>query len=216
VRGELACAHSLTATETADQAVKLGEVARRGQLHGCRRAPVLEFDLKLQPFWTFGFAAHPFVRRVLIAAAAARLGRIVRDQSASRAFEGGLLRHLRDTVTEGWKLRLPKFILGAMRSQTAQPKRQRARSVEVPPAARRRRLIRMPALLEKLGVGCRQTIYKWTRNGDFPLPISIGGNSIAWYEDEVDGWMATRGVPTAYSKAAAEAGAADGRGDNRG
>ena len=47
------------------------------------------------------------------------------------------------------------------------------------------------ALTEKIG-GSRQKAWRDVRDGLFPAPIDLGPNSVGWYEDEVDEWLATR------------------------
>lgn len=39
------------------------------------------------------------------------------------------------------------------------------------------------------------TLWRCVRAGTFPPPIKLGERRVAWYEDEVDGWISTR--PTA-------------------
>lgn len=38
----------------------------------------------------------------------------------------------------------------------------------------------------------RTTIWRWTRNGDFPRPFKIGPNSIAWTREQLDAWLADK------------------------
>lgn len=38
----------------------------------------------------------------------------------------------------------------------------------------------------------RSTIYKFIAEGRFPKQISLGGNCVAWVEDEVLEWMEAR------------------------
>ena len=38
----------------------------------------------------------------------------------------------------------------------------------------------------------RVQIWRDVRDGLFPAPIALGPNSVAWYEDEVDAWLASR------------------------
>lgn len=35
----------------------------------------------------------------------------------------------------------------------------------------------------------RSTIYQKVAQGEFPAPVSIGGRSVAWVEQEVDTWI---------------------------
>ncbi|THG82987.1 AlpA family transcriptional regulator [Pseudomonas sp. A-1] len=38
----------------------------------------------------------------------------------------------------------------------------------------------------------RSTIYKYVKQGSFPMPVSLGGRSVAWVESEVVAWIAAR------------------------
>ncbi|WP_261388824.1 helix-turn-helix transcriptional regulator [Qipengyuania gaetbuli] len=53
------------------------------------------------------------------------------------------------------------------------------------------RLIRLPEVQHRVGLG-RSTIYRWISEGKFPKPVPLGGYSVAWAEDEVEAWIATR------------------------
>jgi prophage regulatory protein len=57
--------------------------------------------------------------------------------------------------------------------------------------ARPRRLIREVDLDER-GIMSRSNRWRGVRNGTFPAPVVIGPNSKAWYEDEIDAWLASR------------------------
>jgi predicted DNA-binding transcriptional regulator AlpA len=57
--------------------------------------------------------------------------------------------------------------------------------------ARQRRLLRLPAIQQRVPWS-RSTIWRKVRAGEFPQPIRLGGNSIAWLEDEVQAWIAAR------------------------
>jgi prophage regulatory protein len=37
-------------------------------------------------------------------------------------------------------------------------------------------------------------VQRWrrVRNGTFPAPVQLGPNSIGWYEDEIESWVANR------------------------
>ena len=41
-------------------------------------------------------------------------------------------------------------------------------------------------------VANRMTLKRWIEGGDFPAPIRLGENSIAWLECEVEAWLAQR------------------------
>ena len=64
-----------------------------------------------------------------------------------------------------------------------------------------KRLIRLPEVINRTGYG-RTSIYRKMKEGSFPRCIKLGGpledpnafdsRAIAWIEDEVEQWMATR------------------------
>ena len=47
------------------------------------------------------------------------------------------------------------------------------------------------ALRSKVGKS-RVQIWRDVQAGQFPAPIDLGPNSVGWYEDEVDEWLASR------------------------
>jgi prophage regulatory protein len=53
------------------------------------------------------------------------------------------------------------------------------------------RLIRFPEVQHRVGLG-RSTIYRWMSEGKFPKPVQLGGYAVAWAEDDVEAWIATR------------------------
>ena len=64
-----------------------------------------------------------------------------------------------------------------------------------------KRFIRLPEVLSRTGYG-RTSIYRKMEDGSFPRCVKLGGpledtnafdcRAIAWIEEEVDQWMATR------------------------
>ena len=64
-----------------------------------------------------------------------------------------------------------------------------------------KRFIRLPEVLSRTGYG-RTSIYRKMEDGSFPRCVKLGGpledhtafdsRAIAWIEDEVEQWMATR------------------------
>ena len=59
-----------------------------------------------------------------------------------------------------------------------------------------RKLLRLPALREKLGsintpVGAT-TIYRWMKEANFPRPIKLGRRVALWDEGEVNAWIEQR------------------------
>jgi prophage regulatory protein len=59
------------------------------------------------------------------------------------------------------------------------------------PKAAGRRIIRRKAVIAKAGKSY-PTIWRGVRNGTFPAPVVLGPNSVGWYEDEIDAWLASR------------------------
>ena len=59
---------------------------------------------------------------------------------------------------------------------------------------RKRRVLRVPATLDKIGRNDR--IWLWRQghdpDSDFPKAIRIGPNSIGYFEDEIDAWLECR------------------------
>lgn len=53
------------------------------------------------------------------------------------------------------------------------------------------RLIRLSDVTEATALA-RSTIYKYISAGCFPKPVSLGGNRVAWVEQEVSAWIAER------------------------
>jgi len=64
--------------------------------------------------------------------------------------------------------------------------------VQAAPAPKRvTRLIRLKEVQHRVGLG-RSTIYRWMAEGKFPKPIQLGGYAVAWAQEDIDGWIATR------------------------
>ena len=55
-------------------------------------------------------------------------------------------------------------------------------------ALRRPRFVRLPEVVQLTGVS-RSTIYRWMANGEFPKQVSLGGNTVAWLEAEIEDWI---------------------------
>lgn len=51
--------------------------------------------------------------------------------------------------------------------------------------------LRLPAVQARTGKS-RSAIYRDMRAGQFPLPIRIGLNSVAWQSNLIDDWQAAR------------------------
>ena len=59
------------------------------------------------------------------------------------------------------------------------------------PGLTRSRLMRLTEVVELTGVS-RSTIYRWMANGEFPRQISLGANTVAWLESDVEDWIHRR------------------------
>ena len=56
----------------------------------------------------------------------------------------------------------------------------------------KRRIIRgYKALTDKIG-GSRVTAWRGVRDGLIPPPLELGPNSVGWFEDEIESWLASR------------------------
>jgi prophage regulatory protein len=53
------------------------------------------------------------------------------------------------------------------------------------------RLIRLKEVQHRVGLG-RSTIYRWMAEGRFPEPVRLGGHAVAWADDDIDTWIASR------------------------
>ena len=51
------------------------------------------------------------------------------------------------------------------------------------------RLLRLPEVKNKTGLS-RTTIYRRVTARQFPRPVSMGNNTIAWRESEINAWIA--------------------------
>ncbi len=54
-----------------------------------------------------------------------------------------------------------------------------------------RNIIRDKKVKERTGLG-RVQRWRCVKAGTFPAPIQLGPNSVGWYEDEIDQWLADR------------------------
>ena len=52
-------------------------------------------------------------------------------------------------------------------------------------------MLRLPAVLKIVGIS-RATIYRWIEAGNFPAPIRLGPNSVAWKSTTIYEWLDTR------------------------
>ena len=53
-------------------------------------------------------------------------------------------------------------------------------------------LIRAIQLRKELGNIGNTTLRRWVREGNFPKPIKLGANCVAWRRDEIDAWLESR------------------------
>jgi prophage regulatory protein len=61
-----------------------------------------------------------------------------------------------------------------------------------------KKLYRMEELVA-MGFGSRASIYKRIRAGQFPPPIRLGPNSVAWIRENVEEWLEERALSAAAS-----------------
>lgn len=52
-------------------------------------------------------------------------------------------------------------------------------------------VLRLPEVERRTGL-TRPTIYRRAKDGSFPKPIRLGGNSSGWIESEISAWLADR------------------------
>lgn len=64
------------------------------------------------------------------------------------------------------------------------------------------RILRMPALREKVGDVDADTIYNWIKKEGFPKQIKLSERAVGWFEHEVDGWLEQRAAKREQSAAA--------------
>jgi prophage regulatory protein len=63
------------------------------------------------------------------------------------------------------------------------------------------RLLRLRDVKEKTGLGS-STIYRRMAAGAFPLPRSLGPNTVRWLQSEIDDWI--KGLPPAHATVMAD------------
>jgi predicted DNA-binding transcriptional regulator AlpA len=54
-----------------------------------------------------------------------------------------------------------------------------------------RRVVRWPEVRDRT-TKSRVSAWRGVKNGTFPAPVQLGPNSIGWYEDEIDAWLAAQ------------------------
>jgi prophage regulatory protein len=77
---------------------------------------------------------------------------------------------------------------------------------DYPATAAPNRILRAADVRARVGNPSPVTLWRWTRAGEFPQPIRLGGNSVGWIESEVERWIRERAearylrdLPTAIS-----------------
>lgn len=50
------------------------------------------------------------------------------------------------------------------------------------------KILRLPSVKESTGLS-RSTIYLRMANNEFPRPISLGGRSVGWLEEDINKWL---------------------------
>ncbi|HYC55705.1 MAG TPA: AlpA family transcriptional regulator [Candidatus Binatia bacterium] len=53
------------------------------------------------------------------------------------------------------------------------------------------KILRLPAVKHSTGLS-RSTIYLRVAQGSFPAPVSLGGRSVGWVEQDVQEWLQRR------------------------
>ncbi len=53
------------------------------------------------------------------------------------------------------------------------------------------RILRVSDVIEATGLG-RNTIYRWMNEGQFPLPLDLGGCRVGWRQSDIRAWIESR------------------------
>ena len=61
------------------------------------------------------------------------------------------------------------------------------------------RVIRKPELFSKIGLS-DATIWRMEKAGRFPVRIKLGGNSVGWFVNEIDDWLAKKATDRYYAR----------------
>jgi len=70
-------------------------------------------------------------------------------------------------------------------------RRERERKANKREERQGRRVLRLPAVVAKTGLG-RSLIYESMEKGDFPDSIPLGERAVGWLESEIDAWIDQR------------------------
>ena len=76
------------------------------------------------------------------------------------------------------------------------------------------KFLREPAVLDRIPIS-RATLWAWIQQGQFPKPVRLGPNTVAWQLDDIDTWSASR-VPDKAPKQGAKDRGRSLRGKKRG
>lgn len=55
-------------------------------------------------------------------------------------------------------------------------------------------VLRIKDIMELLGVS-RSTVWRWSKQRDFPSKIQLGGNTVGWFQKDLFAWLESRVVP---------------------
>lgn len=53
-------------------------------------------------------------------------------------------------------------------------------------------LLNLKEVMGEVGIRSHVTIYRYMKEGDFPLPISVGPRSKRWIKSEVGSWLRSK------------------------
>ena len=56
----------------------------------------------------------------------------------------------------------------------------------------RSKLMRLPEVMEVIGIKGRVTIWRWVKAGTFPKPVKLGPRLHAWRRADIEQWIETR------------------------
>ena len=55
-----------------------------------------------------------------------------------------------------------------------------------------KKLLRLPEVMERVGIRAKATIYRWIKAGTFPLPVALGPRLRAWRAADIEDWLDNR------------------------
>ena len=64
--------------------------------------------------------------------------------------------------------------------------------VNMPAGLVQDRILRIPEVMQIIGIRGKATLYRWVKNGEFPAPLSLGGTSVGFRERDIQEWIASR------------------------